>query len=264
VSLAGSEVTMKRGLAPLGRCSALATTRRVRLQLSSAWPPERGWGPVPQPGGKAGEGGKAAGRTATGKALRFGCGQIFGERADQALVAREAEHVVDAVCLAPRHELVAGKPRIRAQQDLHPWPRGPVLAGGAGALLDRPRRGIDVRAAELGCQQVLAAEHIERQIAVAVVVAVEEAALLMPVQRVIRGVEVENDLLGRGPVRLEEQVDEQPFDRRAVMADLVVARRLGRCVLEPVQRALAGERRTILTAGGEGFREGGGDPGRTP
>jgi hypothetical protein len=85
---------------------------------------------------------------------------------------------------------------------------------------------------------------------------VEEAALLMPVQRVIRGVEVENDLLGRRRVRLEEQVDEQPFDRRAVMADLVVARRLGRCVLEPVQSALAGKRRAILTPGGELASEG--------
>jgi hypothetical protein len=63
---------------------------------------------------------------------------------------------------------------------------------------------------------------------------VEEAALLMPVQRVIRGVQVENDLLGRRRMRLEEQVDEQPFDRRAVMADLVLARRPGGCVLEPV------------------------------
>jgi hypothetical protein len=40
---------------------------------------------------------------------------------------------------------------------------------------------------------------------------VEEAPLLMAVQRVIGGVEVENDLLGRRLVRLEEQVDEQPL-----------------------------------------------------
>ena len=32
--LAGSEVTMKRGLEPFARCSALATTRRLRDQLS--------------------------------------------------------------------------------------------------------------------------------------------------------------------------------------------------------------------------------------
>ena len=41
-----------------------------------------------------------------------------------------------------------------------------------------------------------AAEHIERQIAVAVVIAVEEPALLMAMQRILGGVEVENDLFG--------------------------------------------------------------------
>jgi hypothetical protein len=42
---------------------------------------------------------------------------------------------------------------------------------------------------------------------------VEEAPFLVPVQRVVRGVEVEDDLFGPRPVRLEEQVDEQAFDR---------------------------------------------------
>jgi hypothetical protein len=54
-----------------------------------------------------------------------------------------------------------------------------------------------------------AAEHVERQIAVAVVVTVEEPAFLAAVERIVGGVEVENDLLGRPSVRLEEQVDEQ-------------------------------------------------------
>ena len=53
----------------------------------------------------------------------------------------------------------------------------------------------------------------------------EEAAFLVPVQRIIRGIEVEDDLLGRRLVRLEEEVDEQALDRRPVMADLVVAAR---------------------------------------
>ena len=52
----------------------------------------------------------------------------------------------------------------------------------------------------------------------------EEAAFLMAVQRIIGGIEVEDDLPGRRLVRLEEEVDEQALDRRAVMADLVVAR----------------------------------------
>ena len=93
------------------------------------------------------------------------------------------------------------------------------------------------------------AEHVQRQIAVAIVVAVEEATFLVAVQRIVRGIEVENDLLGRRPVRLEEEVDEQPLDRRAVMADLMVTARARRRVLEPVQRALAGQRSTVLALG---------------
>jgi hypothetical protein len=52
----------------------------------------------------------------------------------------------------------------------------------------------------------------------------EEAAFLTPVQGVIGGIEIENDLARRRPVSFEEQIDEQAFDRRAVVADLVIAR----------------------------------------
>ena len=55
------------------------------------------------------------------------------------------------------------------------------------------------------------------------------------------GVQVEHDLRGWDAIRIEEQLDEQPLDRRAVMADLVVARRLpGRRGREPVEGRLAG------------------------
>ena len=81
-----------------------------------------------------------------------------------------------------------------------------------------------------------AAEHIQRQIAVAVVVAVEEPALLMAVQRAVGRVEVEDDLSGRPIVRLEEQVDEQGLDRRSVVADLLVAGGDLAREFQPVQR----------------------------
>jgi hypothetical protein len=66
--------------------------------------------------------GEAAGRTAAIQALGLGRGQIVGDGADQALVTRQPEDVIDAMGLAPRHELVAGKARIGAQQDLHMRP----------------------------------------------------------------------------------------------------------------------------------------------
>jgi hypothetical protein len=91
-----------------------------------------------------------------------------------------------------------------------------------------------------------AAKHVQRQIAVAIVVAVKEAALLMPVQRVVGGIEIEDDLFGRRRVSLHEQRDEQLLDRRAVVANLMVAARRQRRVLEPVERALSGERRAVL------------------
>ena len=47
---------------------------------------------------------------------------------------------------------------------------------------------------QLRRQQVTAAEHVQRQIAVAVVIAVEEPPFLMPVQRIVGGVEIKNDL----------------------------------------------------------------------
>ena len=75
----------------------------------------------------------------------------------------------------------------------------------------------------------------------------EEAALLVAMQRIIGGVEVKDDLFGPRPVRLEEQLDEQAFDRGRIMPDLVVAVVGPQWrVLEPVQGALAGERRAVF------------------
>jgi hypothetical protein len=73
-----------------------------------------------------------------------------------------------------------------------------------------------------------AVEDVERQIAVAAVVAVEEPAFLLAVERIVRGVEVEHDLLRSAFVRFEEELDEQRLDRCRAVADLVIARRLGR------------------------------------
>ena len=64
-------------------------------------------------------------------------------------------------------------------------------------------------------------------------------------QRVVGRVEVENDLSGRPCVRLEEEIDEQGFDRRRVVADLVIARGDLARQLQPVERRLARRRRAV-------------------
>jgi hypothetical protein len=56
-------------------------------------------------------------------------------------------------------------------------------------------------------------------------------AFLMAVERIVRGFEVEDNLLGWRVVRLQEQVDEQGLNRRRLMRDLTVLReRLARRV----------------------------------
>ena len=113
---------------------------------------------------------------------------------------------------------------LSARSNPNPGPAGADLPDNARDLLKGAGRGVDVGAAQPGRQQVPAAEDVERQVAVGVVVAVEEAALLMPVQGNVGRVEVEDDLPGWPlAVRLEEEIDEQRLDRRRIMADAVIA-----------------------------------------
>jgi putative transposase len=62
--------------------------------------------------------------------------------------------------------------------------------------------------------------------AVAVVVSVEEPPLLLAVQRIIGGIEVEYDLSRGALMCFHKQVDQKILDRHRIVADLVVARRL--------------------------------------
>src|SRR4051794_13628949 len=78
-------------------------------------------------------------------------------------VTSQAEDKVDAVLLAPEHQGLAGKARVGPQHDLHPWPARPDLTDDALDLLHRPGAGVDVGAAQLGGQEMPAAEDVEWQ-----------------------------------------------------------------------------------------------------
>ena len=69
----------------------------------------------------------------------------------------------------------------------------------------------------------------------------------MAVQRIVGGVEVENDLLGRRTIRVQEDINEDALQRLRVVVDLVVAvATLPRRMLQPVDRALPRQWRAIL------------------
>ncbi|MET3524655.1 hypothetical protein ABID25_006526 [Mesorhizobium abyssinicae] len=164
-----SEVTTKRGLAPCVVHSALATIRRRRDQLNTraAW-------------------------SLFLDARRASCkaGAIFFSSCSLR-VAGKAKDIVDAVGLAPGHQLLPGKAGIGAQDNAHSAPLPADLPHDPLDLLDRSLAGVDVGTPELCRQQVPAAEDVERQVAVAVAVAVEEPAFRVTVQRVIGGVEID-------------------------------------------------------------------------
>jgi hypothetical protein len=115
-------------------------------------------------------------------------------------------------------------------------------------LLDRPLSRVLARRPQPGHQQVAPAEHVQRQVAITVVIAVEEPPLLHPVHRVVGRIQIEDDLARRALVRLQELVDEKPFDGDRIVTDLVIARRLKPAQLQSVQRRLARNRRTILAS----------------
>ncbi len=85
------------------------------------------------------------------------------------------------------------------------------------------------------------------------VVAVEGPPLLAAVRLVVGAVDVEHEPgRGRAGPAVDEQLGEQVLKRRGFVADPVVPARLAfGGVLEPVQRALAGQRRAVPAAAPE-------------
>jgi hypothetical protein len=112
------------------------------------------------------------------------------------------------------------------QEFEHLWPGAwytPDLPDDALQLRHGAIRGVVVRRAQLGGQEMLAAEDVQGQIAEFLVIAVEEAALLMAVRRIVGGVQVQDDLRWRLAVGLQEQLDEESFDGLRTSDDLLIA-----------------------------------------
>ena len=91
-----------------------------------------------------------------------------------------------------------------------------------------------IRLAQPGAQYLIAAEYIQRQIAVFVVVAVEEASFLFAVQRQVGCIDVENKLRRYLLVRFDEQLRQQFIHTFFPVRDLLVAVRDTRSQFHPV------------------------------
>src|SRR5258706_3985824 len=77
----------------------------------------------------------------------------------EAAVAGKAEHILDAIGLAPAHEIVAAEPAVGADHDGRRRPALADLADDARDLGDAAVGGIDARRAQLGREQVATTER---------------------------------------------------------------------------------------------------------
>src|SRR5262249_4796876 len=155
--------------------SALAMTRRGRLQLS---------------------------RVAHWNSLK--------RRAAWPLLLLSTSAAASSVAISPTRRRFLARPnrkstplrshhRISASRANPESPRSTMPTSGQRARIcatmrDRAGRGVDVGRPLFGRQEMRATKDVQRQIAVAVVIAVKETPFLMPVQRVVGGVKIENDL----------------------------------------------------------------------
>src|SRR5512132_4575064 len=104
---------MKRGLAPLARCSALPITRRRRFQLSRvAWKKSLN---------------RRAGLPVSWCSASAQARSMAISSRSRLLRARPKE-VIDALLLAPGHQLLAGEAGVGAEQDPYLGP-APADAG---------------------------------------------------------------------------------------------------------------------------------------
>src|SRR5215216_2699189 len=190
---------MKRGFASLRVHSALAITRRSRLQLLrvdqvSSLNRRAGW-PVVRLSSRA--------ITSSAPIARLRRTFLASPKMKSTLLA--SHQVISASRAKPE----SARTIMRAIGQL-----SRICATIRAISSTAPAAASMLAGRSLVASQITAAEDVQRQIAVAIVIAVEEPPLLVPVQRVVGGVEINDNLLGRGLMRLQKQCHEQPFDTR--------------------------------------------------
>jgi len=117
--------------------------------------------------------------------------------------------------LTPSHQLFTAEARVGPQHDLHLGPALAQLRHDALHLVQSAFGRVLIGGTEPRAQQLIVGENVQRQVAVFVVVAVEETLRLMAVERDVGRIQIQHHLLRRSAVRLDVEVGEQ----RSMAAD---------------------------------------------
>ena len=128
---------------------------------------------------------------------------------EQPAVLADADQIVHVVPVAPAQQSGTVKAAVTPEHDAGIRPvlpdelhqqgqNGPAVAAVTAAA-----------GAQVAHQQVTAAEHVQRKVAVVVVISVKELAGLVAMHRNVGAIEVQHDFLGWGVVLLNEVMPQQ-------------------------------------------------------
>ena len=112
------------------------------------------------------------------------------------------------MALAPGQQQTTAEAGVAAKDDAYPGPR---LAQPGDQQFQNPRRvqrRILLRRTQVGDQQLLTAEDVERQEAIVVVVVAEVPPFLIAMNQIVGGVEVEQQFFRRARERSDELLDQ--------------------------------------------------------
>lgn len=146
---------------------------------------------------------------AVGLEGRFGLLKDGLQQPGEAGIASKSNEVMDIVLLTPTKHAPTTKAGVGAKNETHLGPDlaesfdehfqdGPCSAGAVG-----------IGWTQQGAKRMAATKNVERQKTVSPVVVIVGSPLLMSVDEVVGGVEIENEFVGRLGVAFDEELDEQ-------------------------------------------------------
>ena len=106
--------------------------------------------------------------------------------------------------VAPSHHSPPTKAAVPTEDDSYIWPNLPETLDQQAQNRPGMMSGTDITGTQIGAQQLAATEHIQGQETVFIVIPVEEAPFLVSMKGIIGGVKIQNEFLGRLPVRFDE------------------------------------------------------------
>ena len=112
----------------------------------------------------------------------------------KARVTCNTDNVINTITITPVEQKLPAKAAITAEDNLNGWPMRSDEVNQQFKDRSGVFRAIDLTLSKVSDQRESPAKEIQRQIAVVVVIAVEELLRLVTMQRYIRRIEVQNDL----------------------------------------------------------------------